>query len=95
MATSKNTAVVVTEAEEKAPEGTAAPKAPENGTKAPEVVEEEPVIVTPTTKKARVKGTWTQYYGGRLFNFVDGQSYELPLEVFEYLKDNGNIYDTL
>ena len=54
-----------------------------------------PVIVSPTTKSAKVKGTWTMYYGTSRWDFVDGRRYDLPLDLFEYLRKNGNIYDTL
>lgn len=54
-----------------------------------------PVIVSPTTKNAKVKGTWTMYYGTSRWDFVDGRRYDLPLDLFEYLRNNGNIYDTL
>lgn len=59
------------------------------------VQEQEPVIVTPTTKTARIKGTWLMQWGPDKFNFVDGRRYEIPLDLFEYLKSRGNIYDTL
>lgn len=59
------------------------------------VVDAEPVVVAPTTKRARVKGTWTQYYGNQVFDFVDGQYYELPIDLFSYLRSRGNIYDTM
>lgn len=62
----------------------------------PQNVEETaPVIVQPTTRRARVKGTWTQYYGEYYFDFIDGHTYDLPQELFEYLRQHGNIYDTL
>lgn len=57
--------------------------------------EQEPHIVTPTTKSVRVKGTWVMQWGPDNFNFVDGRRYELPLDLFEYLKSSGNIYDTM
>jgi hypothetical protein len=60
----------------------------------PEVVQEEPTIVAPATKNARVKGTWTMYYGTGRWDFVDGHRYDLPLDLFQYLKAAGNIYDT-
>jgi hypothetical protein len=47
------------------------------------------------TINAKVKGTWTQYWGTEQFSFVDGQRYKLPRDLFNYLKDSGNIYDTL
>lgn len=52
-------------------------------------------IVTPTTKNARVKGTWVMHWGADKFNFVDGRRYDIPNDLFEYLKRRGNIYDTL
>jgi hypothetical protein len=60
-----------------------------------EVQQVEPVIVTPTTKRARVKGTWTMYFGATRYDFVDGQSYDLAPDLFEYLRSRGNIYDTM
>jgi len=47
------------------------------------------------TINAKVKGTWTQYWGSEQFSFVDGQRYKLPRDLFNYLKNSGNIYDTL
>ena len=47
------------------------------------------------TVNARVKGTWTQYWGTMQFSFVDGTRYKLPRDLFNYLKNSGNIYDTL
>lgn len=55
----------------------------------------EPTIVAPTTKNAKIKGTWTMYYGNKRWDFVDGQRYDLPMDLFNYLKGSGNIYDTL
>jgi len=55
----------------------------------------EPTIVSPTTKRAKVKGTWTMFWGTQQYNFVDGHSYDLPLDLFEHLKRHSNIYDTL
>jgi LytS/YehU family sensor histidine kinase len=55
----------------------------------------EPTIVAPTTKNAKIKGTWTMFYGTTRWDFVDGHRYDLPLDLFEYLKKAGNIYDTL
>jgi hypothetical protein len=54
-----------------------------------------PQVLQPATKNAKIKGTWTFYYGGEKYDFVDGYRYDLPVEVFEYLKRAGNIYDTL
>lgn len=60
-------------------------------------VEEEvaPVIAKPTTRRARVKGTWTMFYGEERFDFIDGQSYDLSHGLFDYLRSHGNIYDTM
>lgn len=55
----------------------------------------QPVTVQPTTKSARVKGTWTMYWGTLVFDFVDGERYDIPVDLFEYLKQHSNIYDTL
>lgn len=59
------------------------------------VVVEAPTIVKPAFKRARVKGTWTQYFGAQRFDFIDGHSYDLPHDLFEYLRQHGNIYDTM
>lgn len=58
-------------------------------------VEQEPVVVMPDEVQARVKGTWTMYWGQRVFNFVDGTRYSVPRDLYAYLRKNGNIYDTL
>jgi len=55
----------------------------------------EPTIVAPTTKNAKIKGTWTMFYGTGRWDFVDGHRYDLPLDLYEYLRKAGNIYDTL
>jgi hypothetical protein len=55
----------------------------------------EPEVLQPAMKNAKIKGTWTMYYGTEKYDFVDGHRYDLPLELFEYLKSAGNIYDTL
>lgn len=66
-----------------------------------EVVEDtnaEPVVVAPgapSTKKARVKGTWKMFWGTTSFDFVDGTTYVLPTDLYDYLKSTGNIYDTI
>lgn len=44
---------------------------------------------------ARVKGSWTMFWGQTTWNFQDGQRYKLPRDLFDYLKRSGNIYDTL
>jgi hypothetical protein len=55
----------------------------------------EPTIVAPTTKNAKIKGTWTMYYGTGRWDFVDGRRYDLPLDLYAYLVKAGNVYDTL
>jgi hypothetical protein len=59
---------------------------------------EEPVVVMAKDSdvvSARVKGTWKMYWGTQSFDFVDGKRYNLPKELFAYLRNSGNIYDTL
>jgi hypothetical protein len=59
---------------------------------------EEPVIATAPDSNlvnARVKGTWTMFWGQSKFEFVDGKRYKLPKDLFAYLRSSGNIYDTL
>lgn len=55
----------------------------------------EPTIVAPTTKNAKIKGTWTMFWGGSKWDFIDGHRYDLPVDLFAYLRKSGNIYDTL
>lgn len=61
-----------------------------------EVVVAEP---TPTFDdgrvSARVKGTWNMMWGNTIWNFQDGNRYRLPRDLFTYLKEYGNIYDTM
>ena len=56
-------------------------------------------ILDPNTKddlvSARVKGSWVMFWSQSTYSFVDGQRYKLPRELFNYLKNAGNIYDTL
>ena len=59
------------------------------------IPQDETIIVTPKTKSARVKGTWTMFFGATRYDFVDGHRYDLPADLFQYLKQHGNIYDTL
>lgn len=59
---------------------------------------DEPVIATSPNAdfiNARVKGTWTMFWGKLRFEFVDGKRYKLPKDLFNYLRASGNIYDTL
>jgi hypothetical protein len=78
---------------------TAFAEAFEEGTESnDEVVVEEPVIVTNGDSDlitARVKGTWTMFWGQLRFEFKDGNRYKLPKDLFNYLRSHGNIYDTL
>jgi hypothetical protein len=55
----------------------------------------EPTIVAPTTKNVKIKGTWTMFWGTQRWDFIDGHRYDLPLDLFAYLRKSGNIYDTL
>ena len=58
-------------------------------------------IDTPTTVVAkdltscRVKGSWTMHWGREVFKFEDGKRYQLPKDLYAYLRNSGNIYDTL
>jgi hypothetical protein len=63
-----------------------------------EVVIEEPVVVVNTDSdfvNARVKGTWTMYWGTARYEFEDGKRFKLPKDLFNYLRSHGNIYNTL
>jgi len=57
--------------------------------------EQDAIVVGKATKRARVKGTWHMVYGEWVYDFVDAQFYELPFELFMYLKQRGCIYDTM
>lgn len=83
MATNKTTQIAEVLIEEEAPEAPAPAPAP------------EPTIVAPTTKNAKIKGTWTMFWGTQRWDFIDGHRYDLPLDLFSYLRKSGNIYDTL
>ena len=63
----------------------------------PEIFEEIPdvVVAVSNTKTAKVKGTWTMYWGNDMYEFEDGKRYKLPLDLYGYLVNHGNIYDTL
>ncbi len=60
----------------------------------PALVEEQ-IAVNEDFKNARVKGTWQMYWGRDVYDFEDGKRYRLPVELYAWLKQNGNIYDTL
>jgi hypothetical protein len=62
---------------------------------AEEVATVQVVTAQPTTKSVRVKGTWTMYWGSQVWDFADGQRYDLPVDLFDYLKAHSNIYDTI
>ena len=63
--------------------------------------DDEEVIATPPPsadsglKRARVKGTWKMFWGQMAFDFEDGKTYNIPVGLYEHLKNYGNIYDTL
>lgn len=60
---------------------------------------EEVVVSKPSTdsnlRRARINGTWLMHWGNQKFNFEDKKTYYIPADLYEYLKNNGNIYDTL
>jgi hypothetical protein len=64
-------------------------------------VYDEVEVVSPTTVvqadlvSCRVKGSWTMYWGRTVYKFVDGTRYKLPKDLYAYLRNSGNIYDTL
>ena len=66
-----------------------------------ESTSEEEVVVTPAPasdsglRRARIKGTWTKYWGPKVFKFEDGKTYNNPSDLWNHLKKHGNIYDTL
>jgi len=44
---------------------------------------------------ARVKGTWVMFWSKSSFSFKDGERYSIPRDLYNYLRNAGNIYDTL
>lgn len=58
-------------------------------------VEVQPLEVQADQVSGRVKGTWIMFWGTNSYDFKDGVRYNLPRDLYEYLKKNGNIYDTL
>jgi len=83
MATNKTTQIAEVLIEEEVEEAKAPVSSP------------EPTIVAPTTKNAKIKGTWTMFWGKQKWDFIDGHRYDLPLDLYDYLRKAGNIYDTL
>lgn len=61
----------------------------------PEIELNDDVVVTSDLRSARIKGTWTMYWGTERFFFEDGKRYKIPTDLYGYLRDRGNIYDTL
>lgn len=59
------------------------------------VVEDDEIIVQPTTKRAKIKGTWHMHYGDYDYDFVDKQSYDIPLDLYNYLVSRDCVYDTI
>lgn len=57
------------------------------------VVEAPPVTVGPSTRRVRVRGTWTQQYGLQRYDFVDGKVYDLPIDLADYLKSYNCTYE--
>lgn len=60
-----------------------------------EVVEVEEQEVTEDLKSARIKGTLNIQWGNTIYDFEDGKRYRIPLDLYDYLRGYGNIYDTL
>lgn len=62
-----------------------------------EIVEEAPqtIEIKDDFVSARIKGTWTMYWGHQVYNFEDGKRFRIPRDLFAYLRKSGNIYDTL
>lgn len=60
-----------------------------------EVVLAEETVVTQDLKTARVKGTWTMFWGGDRYDFEDGKRYRIPVDLYQYLKMRSCIYDTM
>jgi hypothetical protein len=60
-----------------------------------DIVVAQPAPTEAGLKRARIKGTWLMHWGGKNFPFEDGKTYQIPADLFNYLKTHGNIYDTL
>ena len=61
-----------------------------------EAEEDSPtVVVKDDLKTARIKGTWTMYWGLQTFDFENGKRYRIPADLYDYLKGAECIYDTL
>lgn len=60
-----------------------------------DVVLEEETVVAHDLKSARIKGTWTMFWGQDRYDFVDGKRYRIPTDLYQYLKVRSCIYDTL
>lgn len=59
-----------------------------------EIVEdEEPIIAQSASVDAVIKGTWTQIWGLNKFEFVDGKTYSIPRDLYNFLLARGCIYD--
>lgn len=58
-------------------------------------VEVQPLEVQADQVSGRVKGTWLMFWGSNSYDFKDGVRYNLPRDLYDYLKKSGNIYDTL
>jgi hypothetical protein len=53
------------------------------------------ITATPTSKSARVKGTWDMYWSTEVYKFVDKQRYTIPIDLYDYLAERDCIYDTV
>lgn len=60
-----------------------------------DIVEVEEQTVVDDLKSARIKGTLNLMWGSTVYDFEDGKRYRIPVDLYEYLRGYGNIYDTL
>jgi hypothetical protein len=63
-----------------------------------DVIVDEPTVVLQAGSdhvNARIKGTWTMFWGTQKWDFVDGARFKIPTDLYDYLRRSGNIYDTL
>ena len=59
---------------------------------APVVIEEvQAEVVAPTTKRGIPNNTWTLTYGTHTIDLVEGRAVDMPIDVYEYLRRQGNL----
>lgn len=75
------------------------PAEPEVAPEPVQAVQSAPVVVqkveAPRTVRARVKGTWDMNWGGVEYPFVDREYFEIPADLFDFLRRRDCIYDTM